>query len=366
MLGIPPLATLVGIYFRADLTPWIGTRPALLYFLMNTTAPGIVIALDGRERWIYHRPELEDRLDVAAATTAVRAAIGVPDVEVAVESIRPWTMTAEVAERFRSGRVFLAGDAAHRFPPTGGFGLNTGVQDAHNLAWKLALVLAGRAPATLLDTYEAERRPVAQSNTDWSVRNFLDGGTAVGPGNMMATMQIEAGGPDVPAVRAQLQRDIDGERDHFDALGQDLGFVYETGALVPDGTDLPAVADRAAEYVPNARPGSRAPHCWLHRGDERISVLDLFGHGFALLLPETATGWQAAARALACPEVHVVRIGPTGDCRDDGGTWSSLYGVGREGAVLVRPDGHVAWRSADRNDDSARELARVLTTILGG
>jgi 2-polyprenyl-6-methoxyphenol hydroxylase-like FAD-dependent oxidoreductase len=366
MLGIPPLATLVGIYFRANLTPWIGTRPALLYFLMNTTAPGIVIALDGRERWIYHRPELEDRLDVAAATMAVRAAIGVPDVAVAVESIRPWTMTAEVAERFRSGRIFLAGDAAHRFPPTGGFGLNTGVQDAHNLAWKLALVLAGRAPATLLDTYEAERRPVAQSNTDWSVRNFLDGGTAVGPGNMMATMQIEAGGPDVPAVRAQLQLDIDGERDHFDALGQDLGFVYEPGALVPDGSDLPTVADRAAEYVPNARPGSRAPHCWLRRGDERFSVLDLFGHGFALLLPETATGWQAAARALACPEVHVVRIGPTGDCRDDGGTWSSLYGVGREGAVLVRPDGHVAWRSADRNDDPVHELARVLTTILGG
>jgi 2-polyprenyl-6-methoxyphenol hydroxylase-like FAD-dependent oxidoreductase len=366
MVGIPPIATLVGIYFHADLGRWIGTRPALLYFIMNTTAPGIVIALDGRRRWIYHRAELEDRLDEAAAMTAVRAAIGVPDVDVTVESIRPWTMTAEVAERFRSGRVFLAGDAAHRFPPTGGFGLNTGVQDAHNIAWKLALVLGGRAPATLLDTYEAERRPVAQSNTDWSVRNFLDGGTAVGPGNIMATMQIEAGGPEVPAVRAQLQRDIDGERDHFDALGQDLGFVYETGALVPDGTDLPAVADRAAEYVPNARPGSRAPHCWLHRGDERISVLDLFGHGFALLVPETATGWHTAAKDVAMAELRVVRIGPTGEYRDDAGTWSSLYGVGSEGAVLVRPDGHVAWRSTGRHDDPVRELARVLTTVLGG
>ena len=108
-------------------------------------------------------------------------------------------------------------------------------------------------------------------------------------------MQLEAGGPDVPAILAQLQRDIDGERDHFDALGQDLGFVYEEGALVPDGTELPPVADRAAEYVPNARPGSRAPHCWLRRGEERLSTLDLFGTDFVLLVPDTASAWIAAS-----------------------------------------------------------------------
>ncbi len=272
MRGIPPIATLVGIYFHADLEPWLRARPALLYFVMNGRAPGIVIALDGRRRWILHGLAAEAELSVEAAAETVRTAVGVEDLPIEVKSIRPWTMTAEVAERFRAGRIFLAGDAAHRFPPTGGFGLNTGVQDVHNLAWKLALVLAGRAPATLLDTYESERRPVAQSNTDWSVRNFLEAGTAVGPGNFMATLRIEAGGPDVPEVLAQLQRDIDGERDHFDALGQDLGFAYEAGALSPDGTDLPAVADRAADYAPNARPGSRAPHVWLRRGEERISV----------------------------------------------------------------------------------------------
>src|SRR6185503_2200821 len=139
------------------------------------------------------------------ARDAVRAAIGTDEPAIDIRSIRPWTMTAEVAERFRVGRVLLAGDAAHRFPPTGGFGLNTGIQDVHNLAWKLALVLAGRAPESLLDTYEVERRPVAQANTDWSVRNFLEGGSAVGRGNVMATLRLEAGGPDVPRVLAQLQ-----------------------------------------------------------------------------------------------------------------------------------------------------------------
>jgi hypothetical protein len=365
MIGIPPIATLVGIHFEADLQPWIGARPALLYFVMNSRTPGIVIALDGRRRWVLHCHELEDGLDDVAATEAVRAAIGLPDVAVTIKSIRPWTMTAEVAERYRVGRVLLAGDAAHRFPPTGGFGLNTGVQDVHNLAWKLALVLRGRAPATLLDSYERERRPVAQSNTDWSVRNFLEGGTAVGPGNLMAMMQLEAPGADVPAILATLQRDIDAERDHFDALGQDLGFVYETGALIPDGSDLPVVADRAAEYAPTARPGSRAPHCWLDRGGEHISILDLFNRSFVLLVPETATAWQAAAASLGAALVRTVRIGSQGECRDESGTWRALYAVGPDGAVLVRPDGHVAWRSAGAPAD-ADALARVLSAVLAG
>ena len=365
MTGIPPLATLTGIYFEADLAPWIRDRPGLLYFVMNAQAPGIMIALDGRRRWIFHVLAPEGGLSVDAAAIAVRLAVGIPDLALTIKSIRPWTMTAEVAEHFRVGRVFLAGDAAHRFPPTGGFGLNTGVQDAHNLAWKLARVIAGTATEALLESYEAERKPVAQSNTDWSVRNFLEAGTAVGPGNLMATMQLEAGGPDVPAILAQLQRDIDGERDHFDALGQDLGFVYEKGALVPDGTELPPVTDRAAEYVPNARPGSRAPHCWLWRGAERISTLDLFGKDFVLLVPDTATAWIAAAPTVATHGVTLHRIGPRGDWRDDDGVWQARYGLGPDGAVLVRPDGHVAWRSHGTSAQAASVLRGALDAGLG-
>jgi hypothetical protein len=366
MTGIPPLATLVGIYFEADLAPWIGARPGLLYFLMNAAAPGVVIALDGHSRWVYHRPQLEDVLSDEAAAEAARLAAGVPDVAVTVKSVRPWTMTAEVAERFRVGRIFLAGDAAHRFPPTGGVGLNTGVQDAHNLAWKLALVLRGDAPDALLDTYEAERKPVAHANTDWSVRNFLDGGTAVGPGNMMATMRIAAGGPDVPEVLAELQRDIDAERDHFDALGQDLGFAYETGAVVPDGTALPAVADAAAEYVPNARPGSRAPHVRLDRDGTRCSTLDLFGRSFVLLVPADGGDWSTIADDSRLPvPVVVYRVGAGGDVVDVDHDWRDRYGIAAEGAVLVRPDGHVAWRTQTRPRDPRAALAAVLGRLLG-
>lgn len=366
MVGIPPIATLVGIYFHADLAPWLRERPALLFFIMNSRAPGILIALDGRRRWIYHCPHPHGELTAEQATDAVRLAVGVDDLAVEIKSIRPWTMTAEVAERFRVGRVLLAGDAAHCFPPTGGFGLNTGVQDVHNLAWKLHLVLAGRAPESLLDTYEEERRPVAQANTDWSVRNFLEAGTAVGPGSLMATLQIEAGGPDVPQVLARLQADIDGERDHFDALGQDLGFVYERGALIPDGSELPAVADRAAEYVPNARPGSRAPHVWLSRGRDLISSLDLFGSAFTLLVPESANEWAAAEASAALPvEVRLHRIGPTADLRDQDGSWRAPYDITEHGAVLVRPDGHVACRFRGAVADPAAALVRALDTILG-
>jgi len=366
MVGIPPLATLVGIHFEADLTAAIGDRSALLYFLMNSRAPGIVIALDGRRRWVYHRPQFEDSFSADDAAAAARLAIGTPDVPITIKSIRPWTMTAEVAERFRVGRIFLAGDAAHRARSRCRAGLNTGVQDAHNLAWKLALVAKGRAPATLLDSYEIERKPVAQSNTDWSVRNFLEGGTAVGPGNMMATMQLEADGADVPQILAQLQRDIDAERDHFDALGQDLGFVYEAGALLPDGSALPALADRAAEYVPNARPGSRAPHVWLTRGGIRLSTLDLFGRDFVLLVPADGNDWSAVTRAELPVPVTVYRVGQGGDVKDDDGTWRSHYGVAGDGAVLVRPDGHVAWRTQRHPRDPSAEIMRVLTMILHG
>jgi putative polyketide hydroxylase len=355
MAGIPPIATLVGIYFHADLTPWLHARPALLYFIMNSRSPGVFIALDGRRRWIFHRPQAHDELTQEQAREAVRTAVGVDEPAIDIVSIRPWTMTAEVAERFRVGRVLLAGDAAHRFPPTGGFGLNTGIQDVHNLAWKLALVLSGRAPESLLDTYEVERRPVAQANTDWSVRNFLEGGSAVGPGNVMATLQLEAGGPDVPRVLAQLQADIDRERDHFDALGQDLGFVYERGALIPDGTALPHVADPAAEYAPNARPGSRAPHVWLRRESRTISTLDLFGDGFALLVSDGAREWDGVALPAG---VRLHRIADK--------AWRAAYDVGEHGAVLVRPDGHVASRWRDGVADPARLLARALDDILGG
>jgi putative polyketide hydroxylase len=198
--------------------------------------------------------------------------------------------------------VFLAGDAAHRLQPNGAFGLNTGVQDVHNLAWKLWGVLSGWAGDGLLDTYETERRPIALPNAELS-RLFWDSGSGSAPGYVM-------------------------------------GYTYPDGAVVPDGTDPPVLADPVADYIPTARPGSRAPHWWLSTDHEDHSSLDLFDHRF-VLLTDRGNGplWSAAAHA-AAQGLPVTAIQPPD------AEWMTLYGIQTGGAVLVRPDGHVAWRAS--------------------
>jgi hypothetical protein len=247
-----------------------------------------------------------------------RRAVGIPDLPVELINTAFWTRTAQVAERFQADRVFLAGDAAHRFPPTGGFGANTGIQDAHNLAWKLAAVLSGWASPALLETYHEERRPVAEANTDFSLTN--------GRRWEAARQAIISG--DGAAVAHALKEQVK----HLDSEGQDLGFWYGSGALIPDGTAPPAADSQA--YVPSARPGSRAPHLWLrpsaglgsrpvamrlqHGEPEtaRISTLDLFHSGLTLLTGSDANTWRDAgsqvARALAIP-FAAFSVGPAGD-----------------------------------------------------
>ena len=350
MEGLPELATMVGTYFHADLRRWTDERPALLYWVMNSAAPGTFIALDGAERWVFHLqmppdeqmpagaiPELSDE----EAAELVRQAIGDPDVEIDVRSVQPWRMTAQIAERYRHDRVFLAGDAAHRFPPTGGLGLNSGVQDAHNLSWKLARVLAGASPDSLLDTYEEERKPVAQQNCDFSVHNALAGGTAVGPGVPAAIAALEAGGPEATDVVAQMRVDAEANRDHFASIGMDLGFVYASGALAPDGE--PVEPTDPGTYTPNGRPGARAPHLSLDPDDRRSTIFDHFGSDFVLLVAGPTEPW-GASKALEIP---------AGD----------PYGLEPGGAALIRPDGHIAWRAVTQPPSPRETLAQVRDAI---
>lgn len=355
MSGLPEVATLVGTYFHADLRHLFEARPAVLYWVMNTAAPGTFIALDGAERWVFHlgQPGGGVELGEGEAAQLIATAIGEPGVRIDVRSIRPWRMTAQLAERYRERRVLLAGDAAHRFPPTGGLGLNTGVQDVHNLAWKLALVLTRAAPDALLDSYEQERRPVAEANSNWSLGNFLHGGSAVGPGARATMAALEAGGPDLPAVLAQLHADIESGRSHFGSQAMDLGFSYGAGALVPEDGLAPAGLDPDAGYMPDARPGARAPHAWLTRNGARVSTHDLFGAGFVLLCAGSAEVWLSGVRDWAVTPTSVeVDPGPP-------------FGLEPGGAVLVRPDGHVAWRSVSRPDDPGKALDEVLRRVNG-
>ncbi|MEU4833927.1 FAD-dependent monooxygenase [Streptosporangium sp. NPDC023615] len=367
--GPPPLGHMISIMFEADLGFLPPERRAALSFLRDP--PCAVEAVDHERRWMVqtgYEPELggspEDFTE-EACLAAVRAAVGVPDLPVTLLGVMPWLQQAMVATAFRAGPVFLAGDAAHVATPQGGFGMNCGIQDAHNLAWKLAAVLRGTAGEELLDTYETERRPVAARTVDQSLNNAL------------ITFAMMEG-------RLSMREAIEQQAGRRSCEGLVLGFGYDSGAVLPDGTAAPAPADPYRTYVPVARPGHRAPHVWLHGPDGRVSTLDLLGPRFTLLAPAGA-GWPGAAAeaaALTGVPLTAVEISDTEipdaeipdteipDAEASGAkgplvspTWAKEYGLGPVGAVLVRPDGHVAWRSPE-GPVSARALVEALDRVL--
>ncbi|MCW5891134.1 MAG: FAD-dependent monooxygenase [bacterium] len=374
MVGPDDIGRILNAYVHADLTPYLAGREGPLYWILNADVAGVFIALDGATRWLFDTPfqlgpdETVARFTPAHCAALVRRAVGVPDLPVDVRSIDPWIMRSQVAERYRDGRCFLLGDAAHRFPPTGGFGMNTGVQDAHNLAWKLAGVLQGWAPEALLDTYESERRPVGQFNADQSFKNTRAMPSPGTPAERAAEplALIEQDTPEGAAVRAMIAAGIESTREHFSAQGQAKGFAYASAAIAPDGSD-DGTPSTVIDYVPTARPGSLAPHAWIRRDGVLGSLLDLFGSRFVLLTGPDATGWHraAAARDVRLP-LAVHRVG--GDVQLDDGApadWCALYGVDPDGAVLVRPDGHVAWRARGAAVDAAAVLRDVLARATG-
>jgi 2-polyprenyl-6-methoxyphenol hydroxylase-like FAD-dependent oxidoreductase len=358
LLGIPLeghafLYRSINVLLHADLTPWVADRPAALYFIEQPDLRATFLTINGVNRWGFLINNLGESVDSASYTpercaALVRQGAGVPDLDVEILGVAPWTAAAQVAQRFRAGPVFLAGDAAHHMPPTGGFGLNTGVQDVHNLAWKLAGVFHGWAGAALLDSYDAERRPFARAITAQALANS-------------SAMGRVAGMPQAtPGMRARPE--------FLNETGMIFGAHYESGALVPDGTPLPEVANPITEHVPAARPGSRAPHVWLERDGARLSTIDLFGRGFVLLCGRDGKAWREAGRSVAGTlgaPLEAFTVGPGHDLHDADGAWTAAYGVEPAGAVLVRPDAHVGWRGRSAIADPAAELSRVLCGILG-
>jgi hypothetical protein len=269
----------------------------------------------------------------------VRAATGVPDLEVEVEGVMRWRCTADIAQKYQVGRIFLAGDAVHLMPPTGGFGGNTGVHDAHNLAWKLALVLKGIAGRALLDTYDTERRPVGHFTVEQAYARYV-------------------------TRTAQYLRATDYQPIAHD-FDIELGYSYRSPALLTEPGTPEGHEDPRQSF---GRPGSRAPHLWLEQDGARISTIDLFGRGFVLLAGSEGAGWVAAARdaCAALPELplEVHAIGSDG-LVDPTGQFEIAFGVGAEGASLVRPDGFVAWRtSAAAGENAAAQLRSVLDRVL--
>lgn len=370
--GPERLQCFVMIHFAADLRPLVGEHRGVLFWVTDPDATGVFVAHDLAREWVFMHPFDPDRepaasYDVARCEQLVSRAMVRPDVPLEIRTISPWAMTCQIAERYRERRVLLVGDAAHRFPPTGGLGLNTGVQDAHNLAWKLAAVLDGRASESLLDTYEAERRPVARYNAEQSLGNafkLLEVPQALGASDDPAVARAAfAAVLADPARRGAVAAAIAHQAEHFDMLGLQLGFVYRAGALVPDGADEPPVANAVRDFVPTSRPGARLPHGWIVASGTRCSTLDLVGLDRPTLLLGTAgAAWQAAARDLH-PAPRCVRLGL--DVEDPGDWWGRVARMPADGALLVRPDQHVALRARSGVADPAAALRDAVATLNG-
>jgi len=349
MIGEEKVYDSVNILFQADLTQWVADRPAALYFVEQQDLRATFLTINGRDRWgfLIHsakqfgwRPE---DFTPEFCTRLIRQGIGVPDIAVSVLGVSPWEASAIVADRYRVGNVFLAGDAAHEMPPTGGFGLNTGVQDVHNLAWKIAAVLRGKADETLLDNYDAERKPFGRIITQNALANALSMG------------------------RHARQSNVLPRREFLNEQGLIFGASYDSMAMLPDDTPQVTVDDPVTDYVPSARPGSRAPHVWLRRGNEKISTIDLFGPHFVLLAGRDGDAWRRAVQGMdpSWPPLIAFTVGKDGDLGDPDDNWHEAYGVDMGGAVLVRPDGHVAWRSRSSASNPTETLRTALDCVRG-
>ena len=398
MEGPDELQDFVNAYFEADLSKLVRTR-GKLYWLLDPEAAGTLIAHHVERRWVYHVPiyqphERPEDYTEEVFVERIRKAVGVRDLPIRIRSISYWRMTAQVAARFRAGRVFLVGDAAHRFPPTGGLGMNTGIADAHNLCWKLAAVLAEQADATLLDTYEQERRPVAKRNCEESKANYdklFEVMEAFGlPRSGLAAMaRLKASAPVrwLPrswrqalvrvleasarralakfdrddALRRRVRSRIAAQTPHFDRIGLDIGYVYESGALVPDRQSGSKGRTAVTEYVPSTQPGARFPHLWLDSSRRRSSHDVLQEDGYTLILGDEGALWTDALRSLEPlrSRLKVERITSLCEGEEAFEALRDLCRLGSHGALLVRPDGHIAWREHSSTPNPAHTLRQV-------
>jgi 2,4-dichlorophenol 6-monooxygenase len=301
-----------------------------------------------------------DALNPVKGMERVRVVTGISDFDPKVHKISQWVMDGVIADKFRAGRVFVLGDAAHRHAPVGGLGLNSAVQDAYNLSWKLAAVLAGRAGDGLLDTYETERRPVDQANLDTAVkgarnRTKIDLALGRAPGRTAGQMREDIrplfeDPPNSAERRHQLNLAVASQTMEFRQHGVDFGYSYRSAAVVDDGSAPPVQVDAARLYQPSTKPGHSLPHAWVvGRSGERFPLGSLVHGGhFALIAGEDGRSWMEAAEKLAAARDIPLRAARVGlhdsDLIDIRLAWLKHRGISPAGAVLVRPDRFIGFR----------------------
>ncbi|XP_019200546.1 PREDICTED: uncharacterized protein LOC109194092 isoform X2 [Ipomoea nil] len=456
MKGEKNLQKLISVHFMSqELGQYlINERPGMLFFIFNEKAIGVLVAHNLEQgEFVLQIPFYppQQRLEDFSSEMhkIIFELVGKELADVKVMDIKPWVMHAEVAEKFLScgNRIILAGDAAHRFPPAGGFGMNTGIQDAHNIAWKLALVSKGIAPASFLSTYEAERKQIATFNTMLSVQNFkaamrvpaalgldptianavhqalndtigsilpsgvqktiLDGIFSIGRAQL-SDLVLNPNNPLGSARLARLKEIFEeGQSLQLQFPAEDLGFRYLKGALVSDGDNLlhepEAPTGRRRDFVPSADPGSRLPHINVRPfsnppSKETFSTLDLVSAEkveFVLIIAPVDSSYHLALGAFQVAEeckvllkVCVMWAGETiaGPNRSkaallpwenfvdvlevkrapNSSSWWDVCQMTDRGAILVRPDEHIAWRTKSQlAADATTEMRKVFRTILG-
>jgi 2,4-dichlorophenol 6-monooxygenase len=394
MEGVRDVMNMVSVHMTADLSRWARDPEVLIRWLVNPDfggmwASGVLVPMGpdhwgpDSEEWVFHLQysvDDADAMDQAKVLERMRATLGIPDFNPEVHNISHWILEALVAERFRDGRVFLLGDAAHRHPPTGGLGLNSAVQDAHNLCWKVAAVLDGAASEALLDSYELERRSVDANNADRAMKNALNHVTveqAIGLSSQASAAenwdQLRPIWQDVPGAKQKrhlINTAIATQTMEFRHHPVDFGYNYREGAIVHDDQtpDLEPL-ESIRLYQPSTRPGHPLPHAFVEYAGRRTSTAELVGAGgFLLIAGEDGHDWCEAAAKLAednAIALEAVRIGVlSGDYIDIRCAWLKQREISAQGALLVRPDRYIAWRSLGRVDNPYMELRNVFSQIL--
>ena len=388
--GEPGLASMLTYWLDVDLTPYTAHRPACIYWTLKPgdeywVGSGTCVCVKPFTQWVLNRqydpadgaPDLSDEAGIAHA----RKTLEIPEtVPIRVKHVGQWQVNHMVATEYRRGNIFLAGDAAHRHPPASGLGSNTCVQDANNIAWKLALVLKGHAGDQLLDSYGQERQPIGKEVVDHAITTLRRMallpkalGFHKGQSREQGYAALEELFSDAPGAeerRAQLDEEVKCGNRRSNPLGVHLGQRY-TGsrAVVDDGTPFPPYErDPMLFYEPTTHPGAHLPHAWLEYEQKRVSILEIFEHGrFGLVVGIGGKPWASAAATVSQElgiDLPVYAVGARCPYDDVLGEWKNRREIGDRGALLVRPDRHVAWRSAGRPEDPTQALRSALLQVL--
>ena len=349
MMGRPPFSRSITIHFRANLRAPLADKQWAVVYVNNAQLRGFFrfekpfdsafLVVNTVGDVAHPHTDVSSDLTEERAREFVQIALGSREIPITIDAVMHWEAAAQVASRLQSGRIFLAGDAAHVMPPTGGFGGNTGIQDAHNLAWKLGLVLRNQASADLLATYEVERLPVARLSLEQAYTRYV-----LRTDPSLGSAQCEP-----------LVHDLDIE----------LGYVYRSAGVVAEGPgEAPA---HMSPRDSRGRPGTRAPHLWLEKNGRRISSLDLQDGHFTLLAGPEANTWCDAARTAAMElrvELDIVRCGRE-DLADPQDELTRAHGIDTDGCILIRPDGFVGWRARNGAGASPQVIGSTLAKLLG-